>query len=239
VNPKLRRSPRFPRDAAAAKPRTRVRRSPEDARALILEACEALVEARGPEHVGLKDVAAKAGVSHALVTHYFGTIDELIGLALRRHAERQRANLIDRIASHPEDGPRAWMMFFFEWLSRPATSRLFAWAFVTGRIESDEFFSGRSRGARRVADAIDARLSREGHAPISKADLEFILLLLLAAPHGYGIGRDSFWRSLGYEGATPARDKAFFERLADLVEHHLAPQVSSPPGRRKRARAPR
>ncbi len=71
-------------------PATRTRRSPEEARAVILRAAESLLADRGPDGVGLKDVAVRAGVSHALVTHYFGTIDALIDAALEAHAAEQR-----------------------------------------------------------------------------------------------------------------------------------------------------
>ena len=62
----------------------RARRSPEEARALILEAAERVFATHLPDVVGLKDVAREAGVSHALVTHYFGTYSALVEATLER-----------------------------------------------------------------------------------------------------------------------------------------------------------
>ena len=172
---------------------------------------------RGPDAVGLKDVAAKAGVSHALVTHYFGTIDNLVDAALEAHAAEQRSKLIERIVAHPEDGPRAWLSHYFEWINQPVTARLFGWALVSGRIDRDDFFSRRQRGAQRVADAVEARLARDGRA-VTREDLDFAVLLVLAASHGYALGRNAFWASLGIDSPGKAEDSRFDERLSDIVE---------------------
>ena len=223
----------------ATKAKVRVRRSPEEARSLILHACQDLLTRDGPDGVGLKDVADRAGVSHALVTHYFGTIDALVNAALAAYADEQRAALLERIVAHPEDGPRVWMKLFFEWISRPPTARMFAWALVTGRVESDDFFSGRQRGARRIGDAVEARFAATGEGPVDRADLDFMLLLLLAAPHGYGLGKKAFWASLGRDDAGPEDDTFFFDRLADLVEHSLWPAAVAKHAARKRGAAER
>ena len=62
----------------------RVRRSPDEARTLILDAADRVFAKKLPDAVGLKDVAREAGVSHALVTHYFGTYDGLVEATLER-----------------------------------------------------------------------------------------------------------------------------------------------------------
>jgi len=196
----------------------RKRRSPDEARAVILHAAQRILAHVGPDAVGLKDVAREAGVSHALVTHYFGTIDGLIDAALEAHANEQRTALIERIALHPEDGPREWMQLYFDWVSKPVTARLLAWALVTGRTKRDDFFSRRQRGAKRVVEAVTARLEAQGAKHVAHADIEFAVLLLLAAPHGYAIGKASFWASLGRDEVGPDEDVFFFDRLASLLE---------------------
>lgn len=213
----------------------RVRRAPEDARALLLEAAVGLVVEHGPDGVGLKDVARAAGVSHALVTHYFGTIGALVDAALERHASEQRARLLELIQERADAGPRAWMDAFFAWIQRPDTARLVAWALMTNRQTKDDFFSRRVRGAKRVADAVDARLAVEGR-PADRADLEFVILLLLSASHGYALGRTAFWASLGVDEVEPTRDAAFFERLGALAETIVPLRRDGPvaPGRPKR-----
>jgi TetR/AcrR family transcriptional regulator, repressor for neighboring sulfatase len=212
-----------PRTGAAAvvpqKKKPRVRRAPEEAKQILLDACVELLIAHGPDGVGLKDVARKAGVSHALVTHYFGSIDLLIEAALERYAEQQRGVAIARIASGPELGPREWMKQFFDWGSRPETARMVAWSFLKGIITKEDFFSRRIRGAQRVVDAVLARFAAQPGAPaIPREDLEFLVMLTLAATHGYGLGREGYWPSLGKDSPGAAEDSFFFERLADIVE---------------------
>src|ERR1700733_1325987 len=82
-------------DVARAKKPTkpRVRRDPEAARELILAAAEHLFANQSPDVVGLKDVARVAGVSHALVSHYFGTYDRLVDAVLERRAALTRAGV--------------------------------------------------------------------------------------------------------------------------------------------------
>ena len=53
--------------------KVRRRRSPELARQELLDAAERLFRDLPPDQVGLKDIGREADVSHALVTHYFGT----------------------------------------------------------------------------------------------------------------------------------------------------------------------
>lgn len=209
--------PREPRRKEPASRPKRVRRSPEDARALLLEVAVKLLAEHGPDGVGLKDVARAAGVSHALVTHYFGTIGALVDAALERHAEAQRTELIGLIRDHEDAGPRAWMHAFFDWIRRPDTARLVAWAFMTNRQSKNDFFSRRVRGAKRVADVVEERLKKDGR-PATRDDIEFVILLLISTSHGYALGRTAFWASLGVDDVTDARDDAFFERLASLTE---------------------
>src|SRR4051812_23554771 len=72
----------------------RVRRTPEEARERILEAAERVFATHLPDVVGLKDVAREAGVSHALVTHYFGTYAALVEATLERRFDKVRDELI-------------------------------------------------------------------------------------------------------------------------------------------------
>src|SRR5688500_6623868 len=133
----------------AAKPR--LRRTPEEARAQILEAAQRLLAERGPDAEGLKDVATEAGVSHALVSHYFGTYDALVQEALRAHLLAMRAQMIGRIAS--ADELEEWIDLAFEQVSRPLSGRLLVWALLGDRLDSVDFFARRERGMKQTVDA--------------------------------------------------------------------------------------
>ena len=70
MSPRTTRSPRPPRRDAAA------------TRAAILASARRHFAARGYEHAGVRDIAAEAGVTAALVNRYFGTKEQLFREAL-------------------------------------------------------------------------------------------------------------------------------------------------------------
>ena len=84
----MRRSARRNGAKRGAFRRPRRRRAPEVARQELLAAAERVFGRAQPDEVGLKEVAREAGVSHALVTHYFGTYAGLIEAALERGSAR-------------------------------------------------------------------------------------------------------------------------------------------------------
>jgi AcrR family transcriptional regulator len=62
-----------------AKKAGRVRRRPEDAQALILDAAETIMaKGQGPAALRLQDVAKAAGVSHPTILHHFGSREGLV-----------------------------------------------------------------------------------------------------------------------------------------------------------------
>src|SRR5215510_15406362 len=75
---------------AANRSKPRQRRSPEDARAHILDAADQVFRDHLPDAVGLREVAAAAGVSHGLVTHYFATYDGLVAAVIARRLDAAR-----------------------------------------------------------------------------------------------------------------------------------------------------
>jgi TetR/AcrR family transcriptional regulator, repressor for neighboring sulfatase len=74
--------------ALAAK-KKRIRRTPEDAQAHILDAAEALMaKGGGPAALRLQDVARQAGVSHPAILHHFGSRDGLMRALNKRGFSR-------------------------------------------------------------------------------------------------------------------------------------------------------
>jgi AcrR family transcriptional regulator len=83
-------------------PAKRIRRTPEDARRVILDAAEASMAAVGPAGIRLQDVATAAGVSHPTILHHFGSREGLIMALNLRTLEDLRANLLHGMTDHPE-----------------------------------------------------------------------------------------------------------------------------------------
>jgi len=206
------------RGRALAKPQPRPRRSPEEAKRTILEAARQLLAERGPDAVGLKDVARAAGVSHALVSHYFGTYGELVEAVMEAHVLSYRAELLSEITRSPDASPAAWLDRLFEQIADPLHARLSMWAVLSGRLERDDFFSRRQQGLRLVADAIEARIGEllPGVTPPAREDLERLLALVIVSATGYSAMRSLLWPMFG-RAATPERDRNFRELLLRVV----------------------
>lgn len=83
---------------------TRVRRSPEEARRVILDAAAALLAEGGVAGVQVRAVAARAGMTDAGVAHHFGNRDGLLR-ELLRHGGRQLRRAVDEaVTSWVDDG---------------------------------------------------------------------------------------------------------------------------------------
>lgn len=189
----------------------RVRRTPEEARALILNAALELFAERGPDAVGLKEVAAQAGVSHALITHYFGTYDALVEAAFQEHVDRARASAMGRLDALVNGGPEAWVELAADHLGDATYGRLVVWALMSGRLGADDFVTHRAQGLRAMLDAIHERFRG-----VDRCDLEFAVILVMSASLGYALGRKALWGSLGAK-ASSKRDRWFRERLSRVV----------------------
>ena len=67
----------------------RIRRTPEDAQADILDAAEAVMsKGGGPAALRLADVAHQAGVSHPTILHHFGSREGLVHAINKRAFEK-------------------------------------------------------------------------------------------------------------------------------------------------------
>ncbi len=81
----------------------RIRRRPEDARALILNAAEAVIGDGGPAALRLQDVARQAGVSHPTILHHFGSREGLLRELNLRGLEALTASVLERMNAKSGD----------------------------------------------------------------------------------------------------------------------------------------
>ncbi|MFE3186517.1 TetR family transcriptional regulator [Streptomyces violascens] len=84
----------------------RVRRTPDEAKRLILEAAGGLLAAGGPAAVQVRAVAAEVGVSDAAVNHHFGTREQLLSALLRFGGTKLKSQLhaaLGKLTEGPAD----------------------------------------------------------------------------------------------------------------------------------------
>lgn len=200
--------------------RRRTRRSPEEARALILEAAERVFATHLPDVVGLKEVAHEAGVSHALVTHYFGTYSALVEATLERRFFKLRDELVPAVMelvageADPIAVVSAHRRAIAKAASDPATVRLVTWALLSGRTAADDFFPHRMQGLKLLVDVLQAR----SRAP--RADLEFVLFASFGLTTMWTLGRRAFAGALGHKPTRELED-AFESRIDAMLETFL------------------
>jgi AcrR family transcriptional regulator len=201
--------------------RRRLRRQPEEAKALILDAAKRVFAEKGPDAAGLKDVAREAGVSHGLVTHYYGKYDLLVEAALEDMAQRVVTEVIDELAALEEPAVSDMLDLFLDVMAQPEHGRLIMWAVLSGRAQESDFFARRLRGPKTVADAVEARLrARHPNADIHREEIDWMLIVIMSVGFGLSMGRDFIWDALGRSYADDERE-AFRAWLARLVEARL------------------
>ena len=170
--------------------------------------------------VGLKDVAREAGVSHALVTHYFGTYAALVEATLERRFHQLRDELVPILMSLVTADADAKTILeahrraIAKAASHPATLRLATWALLSGRVAADDFFPHRMQGLKLLADSLEARST----AP--REDLEFLLVATFALTVVWTLGNRAFAGALGKKPSR-ALDESFEHRIEAMLETFL------------------
>jgi len=112
---------------------------------------------RAPDVIGLKDVALEAGVSHSLVSHYFGTYAELVESVLTERIRRIRGETLARLMTPAGTLDAARLLdVVFSALEDPVYIRLSLWALAANRPLSKDALPFREQGMRLVAEAVTA-----------------------------------------------------------------------------------
>jgi len=205
-------------------PPPRRRRDPETARAEILDAAERLLEASPPDAIGLKDVARAAGVSHALVSHYFGTFSALVEHVLTRSIRRIRQEALARLQAPGVHIDTASLLdVVFTALEDPLYVRLSLWALASERPLGKDSLPLREQGMRIMSDAVTARIlhDRPTLDPAAlRARVELAHAIANATAYGYTVGKEAWCAALGRE-PTPAFDASLRKALADMLERYV------------------
>ena len=203
----------------------RRRREPEEARGEILDAAERRLSERPPEAVGLADIAREAGVSHALVSHYFGTYVGVVDAVLERRRAAVRARIVSRIAKADLVDPDELIDAVFEALSDRTFVRLTLWALAAERPSASETFPLHAQGMRIVADAIAERLG-DPRAE-TRRRIEQAMVVAGSAALGYVVARPGWMAALGRE-PSPAFDRSVRRALGEMLRTFTAPLLPQP-----------
>jgi AcrR family transcriptional regulator len=191
----------------------RLRRTPEEARRLILEAARSRLATTGPEGLRLQDIAAAAGISHPLILHHFGSREGLVR-ALTRQAV---AELRDKLVTAMETG---------EYSVEQQLDRVFD-AFRDGLAQRLAWLAtvdpgGGAEGTQMIMCDIANRLHarRIATAPpgavITRGDTDALIHLVATSAFGDALYGAQLHRSAGLP-ATSETDRSFRRWLAALI----------------------
>ena len=108
---------------------TRRRRTPEQARAAIMQAAEQRLGELGLNGLNVVDVARDAGMSHATLIHHFGNANEMRAALINHMTSRLLRDVIDALQV---DTPRPVVILkdLFSALSKSGHAKLLAWLAV-------------------------------------------------------------------------------------------------------------
>jgi AcrR family transcriptional regulator len=196
----------------------RQRRTPEEARRLILEAAQALIVTTGPEGLRLQDIAAAAGISHPLILHHFGSREGLVRALTRQAVAELRDKLVAAMASSEysveEQLDRVFNAF------RDGLAQRLAWL---ATVDPGSGTEGNELIMRDIADTLHAR--RVARAPpgvaITRDDTDALIHLVATAAFGDALYGAQLRRSAGLP-ATSETDRSFRLWLAGLIRAHSA-----------------
>jgi TetR/AcrR family transcriptional regulator, repressor for neighboring sulfatase len=191
-----------------------VRRSPEEARRLILETAQALIARTGPEGLRLQDIAAEAGISHPLIIHHFKSRAGLVRALTQETAAEFKDRLVAALAQ-PDLSTEALIDRVFDAFAGGLAQRL-AWLAL---MDPEGEAAGPPTIQGDVAETLHRR--RVAAAPpgrqISREDTEWLMHLVAVAAFGEAMHGIRLRRGLGADEDADRRFRAWFAAL--LREH--------------------
>jgi len=201
----------------------RVRRSPEEARRLILATAQALIARTGPEGLRLQDIAAEAGISHPLILHHFKSRAGLVRALTRQTAAEFKDRLVAALAQ-PELTTEALIDRVFDAFAGGLAQRL-AWLAIMDpegmdpEGEADEPATVQSE----IAETLHMR--RLAAAPpgreVTREDTQWLMHLVAIAAFGEAMHGVRLRRGLGCDEGETRRFRAWFAAL--IREHGQRP----------------
>jgi TetR/AcrR family transcriptional regulator, repressor for neighboring sulfatase len=201
---------------AIAKRDKRQRRTPEEARRLILETAQALIASTGPEGLRLQDIAAAAGISHPLILHHFGSREGLVRALTRQAVAELRDKLVAAMESS-EYSVEQQLDRVFDAFRNGLAQRL-AWL---ATVDPGGGTEGTQMIMRDIADRLHARrvATARPYAAITRGDTDALIHLVATVAFGDALYGAQLHRSAGLP-PTSETEHHFRLWFAELIRAH-------------------
>jgi AcrR family transcriptional regulator len=172
-----------------------------------------------PDQVGLKEVAREAGVSHALITHYFGTYAGLVEATLDRRVRALRERMLERLREAGAlSRPAELLGMLFDQLEDPVHLRLMKWMVANERPGID-LLALQERGIQLIARQVGYALVAEPPEQML-ITIELTLAMAVSAAFGWAVNKSSVAAAIG-RPVTPPVQEAMRLTLAGMVRAYL------------------
>lgn len=191
----------------------RTRRSPEEAKRLILDAAEVQLREHGPAGLRLQEVAAAAGVSHPTILHHFGNREGLVSAIVERTVDRVGQDIVQTLeaAGGRDVGPGELLERIYAVLQENDHAKLMSWLILSGH-RIDAIFA---ETLQRITDTLHE--IRPGNP--DRKDTLFLVMFAALATLGDAVAGDSMYHAVGLDKQG---GKEFRRWLATLARRHLS-----------------
>jgi AcrR family transcriptional regulator len=185
----------------------------------VLDAATDLLAEQWPKAPTVRDIAARAGVNHALVHRYFGTKGELLKAVLDRHSAR-----FAELAAGASDTRTAVSLLFREVTRRSAYVHVLARAAMDG-MHPEQIVAGFP-----VMRGLLARLSEAPGRAEGAVDARVAIIGLAALALGWHIFDDYLVEAVGIGELPRDEVNARIEGLLQQLLVAIYPGVLDEPG---------
>ena len=182
----------------------RVRRTPEEAKSLILGIASDRLSALGLEGLNISGVAKDAGMSHATVIHHFGSTGAMRKALLEKMTHDLLSDVMVALNHHEE--PARVLDHLFEMLSHGGHGRLLAWLAL-----DQQAFSPASESKGLFTDILN-KIAEDSGDPVHAKQIIFLVAI---AAMGKSICGDAI---AGLIGINETEARQFPEWLAEHIQ---------------------
>lgn len=171
--------------------RPRIRRSPEEARSLILDAAGKRLVDHGLRGLNIKDVANDIGIKHGTLLHHFGSAEDMRRALLAKLSEELITDM-SRILNS-DAAPEIVFVELFRLMSQTGQTKLLAWRALE---EDNNLVSKEEIPSIDLIEDIVERVAER----IKGKDVDLarnIIFLALSAAVGWGICGPTLMSTLG------------------------------------------
>lgn len=177
----------------------RARRTPDEAKKLILESAQKRLIEHGMRGLTVKDIAADSAINHGTLLHHFGSAEGMRMALLRKMTRELVAAMAEVMAAGTtaEDS----VVELFNLLNRSGHIKLLAWRALEDQQPGPEQQDQAGLSLQDIIEQITSGLS--DHDQVRARNM---VLLAVSAAVGWGICGEGFQQVLGL---TPAQQEEF------------------------------